>query len=36
MPAGVARLAEAGVRFIGPLWERDSKAGDVMPHAGQA
>ena len=27
MPAGVARLAEAGVRFIGPLWERDSKAG---------
>ena len=24
---GVARLAEAGVRFLGPLWERDSKAG---------
>lgn len=24
---GVARLAEAGVRFIGPLWERDSAAG---------
>lgn len=25
--AGVERLAEAGVRFIGPLWERDSAAG---------
>jgi membrane dipeptidase len=25
--AGVARLAEAGVRFLGPLWERDSAAG---------
>jgi membrane dipeptidase len=25
--AGVARLAEAGVRFLGPLWERDSRAG---------
>jgi len=25
--AGVDRLAEAGVRFIGPLWERDSAAG---------
>jgi len=25
--AGVARLADAGVRFIGPLWERDSAAG---------
>jgi membrane dipeptidase len=24
---GVDRLAEAGVRFIGPLWERDSAAG---------
>jgi membrane dipeptidase len=24
---GVARLAEAGVRFVGPLWERDSAAG---------
>jgi len=24
---GVARLAAAGVRFVGPLWERDSKAG---------
>ena len=24
---GVARLAEAGVRFLGPLWERDSAAG---------
>jgi membrane dipeptidase len=24
---GVARLAEAGVRFVGPLWERDSRAG---------
>ena len=25
--AGVERLAEAGVRFLGPLWERDSGAG---------
>lgn len=25
--AGVARLAEAGVVFLGPLWERDSGAG---------
>jgi membrane dipeptidase len=25
--AGVERLAAAGVRFIGPLWERDSAAG---------
>lgn len=25
--AGVERLAEAGVRFVGPLWERDSAAG---------
>jgi membrane dipeptidase len=25
--AGAARLAEAGVRFVGPLWERDSAAG---------
>ena len=25
--AGVARLAEAGVMFLGPLWERDSDAG---------
>jgi membrane dipeptidase len=25
--AGVARLAEAGVRFVGPLWERDSQSG---------
>ncbi len=25
--AGVERLAEAGVKFIGPLWERDSAAG---------
>jgi membrane dipeptidase len=25
--AGVARLAEGGVRFLGPLWERDSAAG---------
>jgi membrane dipeptidase len=25
--AGVARLAEAGVRFLGPLWERDSACG---------
>ncbi|HEX3698222.1 MAG TPA: dipeptidase [Polyangia bacterium] len=25
--AGVARLAEAGVRFLGPLWERDSGCG---------
>jgi membrane dipeptidase len=25
--AGVARLAAAGVRFLGPLWERDSAAG---------
>jgi membrane dipeptidase len=25
--AGVERLASAGVRFIGPLWERDSAAG---------
>jgi membrane dipeptidase len=25
--AGVARLAEAGVRFLGPLWERDSGSG---------
>lgn len=25
--AGVDRLAEAGVRFLGPLWERDSAAG---------
>jgi len=24
---GVARLAEAGVRFLGPLWERDSRSG---------
>jgi membrane dipeptidase len=24
---GVARLADAGVRFLGPLWERDSAAG---------
>jgi membrane dipeptidase len=24
---GVARLAEAGVCFLGPLWERDSRAG---------
>lgn len=24
---GVAKLAEAGVRFVGPLWERDSGAG---------
>jgi membrane dipeptidase len=24
---GVARLAAAGVRFLGPLWERDSRAG---------
>src|SRR5262245_56951117 len=24
---GVARLAAAGVRFVGPLWERDSRAG---------
>jgi membrane dipeptidase len=23
----VARLAEAGVRFLGPLWERDSRSG---------
>jgi len=25
--AAVARLAEGGVRFLGPLWERDSAAG---------
>jgi membrane dipeptidase len=25
--AGVARLVEAGVRFLGPLWERDSACG---------
>jgi membrane dipeptidase len=25
--AGVARLAEAGIMFLGPLWERDSGAG---------
>jgi membrane dipeptidase len=25
--AGIGRLAEAGVRFLGPLWERDSRAG---------
>ncbi len=25
--AGVARLADAGVRFLGPLWERASRAG---------
>ena len=25
--AGVERLSDAGVRFIGPLWERDSAAG---------
>jgi membrane dipeptidase len=25
--AGVARLAEGGVRFLGPLWERDSLCG---------
>lgn len=25
--AGVERLAEAGVRFLGPLWERDSATG---------
>jgi membrane dipeptidase len=25
--AGVSRLAEAGVRFLGPLWERDSACG---------
>jgi membrane dipeptidase len=25
--AGVDKLAEAGVRFVGPLWERDSAAG---------
>jgi len=24
---GIARLAAAGVRFVGPLWERDSRAG---------
>jgi membrane dipeptidase len=27
LDAGVARLAAAGVRFLGPLWERDSRAG---------
>jgi membrane dipeptidase len=27
MPAAVSRLAAAGVRFLGPLWERDSRAG---------
>jgi len=27
VPGGVARLAAAGVRFVGPLWERDSRAG---------
>jgi len=34
--AGVARLAEAGVCFLGPLWERDSDAGTscrTSPHA---
>ncbi|HTA20432.1 MAG TPA: membrane dipeptidase, partial [Polyangia bacterium] len=25
--AGVARLVEGGVRFVGPLWERDSACG---------
>jgi len=25
--AGVTRLADAGVRFLGPLWDRDSAAG---------
>ena len=32
--AGVARLAEAGVRFLGPLWERDSAAGTSCRTAG--
>ena len=32
--AGVARLAEAGVRFLGPLWERDSAAGTSCRSAG--
>jgi membrane dipeptidase len=27
LDAGVARLVEGGVRFVGPLWERDSAAG---------
>jgi membrane dipeptidase len=27
LDAGITRLREAGVRFLGPLWERDSKAG---------
>jgi membrane dipeptidase len=27
LAGGIARLAEAGVRFLGPLWERDSRAG---------
>jgi membrane dipeptidase len=27
LDAGVARLSEGGVRFLGPLWERDSAAG---------
>jgi membrane dipeptidase len=27
LEAGVARLHEAGVMFLGPLWERDSRAG---------
>jgi microsomal dipeptidase-like Zn-dependent dipeptidase len=25
-----------GVRFLGPLWERDSRAGTSVPHAGRA
>src|SRR5215510_14221611 len=27
LAGGIARLAAAGVRFVGPLWERDSRAG---------
>ena len=27
LEAGIARLVEGGVRFLGPLWERDSAAG---------
>lgn len=33
--AGVARLAEGGVRFLGPLWERDSAAGTSCRTSGE-
>jgi membrane dipeptidase len=33
---GVERLAAAGVRFLGPLWERDSRAGTSCRTAARA